>query len=372
MGYEVGMGLRSVGVEEELLLVHPDSGQALSVASAALQKVPIGASQQDEEGLTSELTQEQIETATRPCTSLEQLGVEIRRWRLAAAKAAEASGAQVAALATPPLPIRPTITSSPRYRRMVDEFGLTAQQQLTCGCHIHVDIDSDEEGVAVLDRIRGWLPSLLALSANSPFWQGEDSGYASFRAQVWNRWPTAGPTELFGCAKTYRATVDAMVDSGTLLDEGMVYFDARLSPQHPTLEIRVADVCLLPDDAVLLAALVRALVDTAADAWRAGEPPTSLRLELLRLSAWRASRSGIDGDLLNLTGRPAAPNEVLRTLIEHVRPALHKTNELDTVEDLLATLLQRGNGANAQREIYRRTACLPDVVSYAVHHTTGS
>lgn len=362
---------RHVGVEEELLLVHPETGQALAVASAALDKVPDGAGGPEEGGLTSELTREQIETATRPCTSLETLGAELRRWRLAAATAAEASGAQVAALATPPLPVRPSITSSPRYRHMVDEFGLTAQQQLTCGCHVHVQIESEEEGVGILDRIRGWLAPLLALSANSPFWQGEDSRYASFRAQVWKRWPSAGPTELFGSAETYRATVQAMINSGALLDEGMIYFDARLSATHPTVEIRVADVCLLPDDAVLLAALARALVDTAATAWRAGEPPVPLRVELLRLAAWRASRSGIDGDLLGLTGRPVPTKQVLRTLIQHVGPALRAAGECDLVEDLLTAVLRRGNGANAQRRTYRRTAHLPDVVRDAVRCTTG-
>ncbi|MGH3913109.1 MAG: glutamate--cysteine ligase, partial [Pseudonocardiaceae bacterium] len=275
----------------------------------------------------------------------------------------------VAALATAPLPVQPSITATPRYRRLVEEFGLTAQQQLTCGCHVHVEIDSAEEGVAILDRIRGWLPPLLALSANSPFWQGADTGYASFRSQVWARWPSAGSTEVFGSAEAYHATVQTMIDSGTILDEGMVYFDARLSRQHPTLEVRVADVCLLPDDAVLLAALVRGLADTAARAWRAGEPPTPLRVELLRLAAWRAGRSGLDGDLLGPTGKPVSPAEIVRALIQHVSPALDESGDLDVVEELATTLLQRGNGANIQRDVYRKTGHLPDVVKSAVQST---
>lgn len=221
----------------------------------------------------------------------------------------------------------------------------------------------------MMDRIRGWLSPLLALSANSPFWQGVDSGYASFRSQVWGRWPSAGPTELFGSAENYRDTVLAMLDSRTILDENMVYFDARLSSQQPTLEVRVADVCLLSEDAVLLGALVRALVDTAARAWRAGEPPTALRVEQLRLAAWRAGRSGLDGELLNGTGRPLPAVEVLHTLIQHVRSALQESGELDVVQDLVTAVLRRGNGANAQRRIYRATERLSDVVNYAVKQT---
>ena len=158
---------------------------------------------------------------------------------------------------------------------MAEAFGLTAHEQLTCGCHVHVELSSADEGVAVLDRLGPWLAVLLALSANSPFWQGLDSSYASFRYQVWGRWPSSGPTEPFGTAEAYRETVQQMVGTGTLLDTGMVYFNARLSERYPTIEIRIADVCLRADDAVLIAALARALVETEARSWREGRPPAA-------------------------------------------------------------------------------------------------
>lgn len=361
------MLVRSVGVEEELLLVDPDCGQALPLSAAVLRDAPEGSG----EALTSELTRQQIETNTRPCASLEELASEVRRWRRAAGEAAEGRGARVAALATSPLPVDPSISSSPRYQRMVDEFGATAEEQLTCGCHVHVQIDSESEGVGVLDRIRGWLPCLLALSTNSPFWQGRDSGYASFRSQVWGRWPSAGPTELFGSVQTYHATTRAMLESETLLDLGMVYFDARLSRHHPTVEVRIADVCLLADDAVLLAALVRALVETAARSWRAGVPPAPVRTEVLRLAGWRAARSGLDGSLVAPPGRPAPAPQVIRSLIDHVRPVLADHGELDIVEDLVSTVLNRGNGTTVQRRIYRASGRLTDVVAHAVKVTAS-
>lgn len=362
------MLVRSVGVEEELLLVDPDSGRALALAAAVLREGVDGGSVTDQV-LTTELMRQQIETNTRPCAKLEELSDEVCRWRRAASVAAEGAGARLAALATSPFPFDPSITASSRYRRIADEFGLTAEEQLTGGCHVHVQIESEPEGVAVLDRIRGWLPCLLALSANSPFWQGRDSGYASFRSQVWSRWPSAGPTELFGSAETYHATTRAMVESGTLLDVGMVYFDARLSGVHPTVEVRVADVCLLADDAVLLAALVRALVETAARSWRAGAPPAPLRSELLRLANWRAGRSGLDGDLVDPTGQPAPAGQVIRHLLDHVRPVLEDHGELENVEGLVTAVLRRGNGATTQRQIYRDSGQLTEVVAHAVNHT---
>ena len=111
----------------------------------------------------------------------------------------------------------------------------------------------------MIDRIAAWLPLLLALSSNSPFWQGHDTGYASFRTVIWGLWPTAGPSGPFGDAAGYDAAVADLVRSGAALDVGMVYFDARLSASYPTVEIRVADVCTDVRDAVLLAALSRAL-----------------------------------------------------------------------------------------------------------------
>jgi glutamate---cysteine ligase / carboxylate-amine ligase len=278
----------------------------------------------------------------------------------------------VAALATSPLPAKLSITPDPRYRKMVDRFGLTAEEQLTCGCHIHVEVGSDEEGVAVLDHIRGWLPVLLALSGNSPFWQGEDTGYVSFRSQVWSRWPSAGPTELFGSAANYHATVRTMIESGTLVDEGMVYFDARLSRNFPTVEVRVADVCLHSDDAVLLAGLTRALVETAARAWKADQLPTPVRVELLRLANWRAARSGLDGSLIAPPGGPVPAQGVVRALIEHLTPALADLGDYDTVQELTGAVFGRGNGSTLQRDACRRGGSLAEVVAFAVTRTAGA
>ena len=112
--------------------------------------------------------------------------------------------------------------------------------------HVHVAIDSDEQGVAVIDRIAPWLPVLVAIAANSPFHEGEDTGYASWRSESWGAWPSAGGTEQFGSLAGYREACRFLMESGAALDEGMLYFPARLSPDNPTVEVRVADVCTDP------------------------------------------------------------------------------------------------------------------------------
>ena len=362
------MNSRSVGVEEEFLLVEPGTGRPKAVAGTVLQAAGRAAGSD----LEAELQQQQLETNSRPCQSLDDLHRELRRCRTAAATAAGRAGARVAALGTSPVSVEPRPVRTSRYERMAEAFGLTAHEQLTCGCHVHVEVSSADEGVAVLDRAGPWLAVLLALSANSPFWQGLDSSYASFRYQVWGRWPGSGPTEPFGTAQAYRETVQQMVGTGTLLDTGMVYFNARLSERYPTIEVRISDVCLHADDAVLIAALVRALVETEARSWRDGRPVERPRTELLRLAAWRASRSGLDAALLNpVTGLPEQARIVVHMLLDHCRDALAEAGEADTVTELLTALLARGNGASFQRAAYRRSGRLSDVISNAVHVTEG-
>ncbi len=364
------MNPRSVGVEEELLLVEPETGQPRAVAGMVLQEAR-RAAEADADSLEFELQQQQLETNSRPCHSLDELHREVRRCRAVAATAAAKAGAQVAALATSPVIVEPELVSSHRYQRMSEAFGLTAHEQLTCGCHVHVEISSDDEGVAVLDRIGPWLATLLALSANSPFWQGQDSSYASFRYQAWGRWPSSGPTEPFGSAQRYHQTLQQMERTRTLLDTGMVYFDARLSEHYPTIEIRIADVCLQADDAVLLAALTRALVETGARAARDGKPVPPTRTELLRLARWRASRSGLEQDLLDpMTGLPEEATTVIGLLLGHCRDALADAGETEVVRELLAALLARGNGAAFQRAAYRQSGRLADVVTSAVAATS--
>ena len=371
--------MRTVGVEEELLLVDAESGRPLSVAAQTLRYAaeaaePADATSDEVPGgsLEHELQQQQVETDTVPHTDMTALADDVRAWRDHAITAARRAGARVIAAGTSPLPAGTAIVGKPRYLQMVEHFGLTTTEQLTGGCHVHVSIESDDEGVRVLDRIRGWLPVLLALSANSPFWQAEDTKYESFRSQAMVRWPTAGPTEMFGTAEGYRETVASMVGSGAILDEGMVHFDARLSHHYPTVEIRVADVCADAADTVLVAALTRGLVDTAAAEWRAGEEPLPLSVSMLRLMGWQAGRFGITGDLIDpRTSKPRPARKIVADLVDHVRDALRENGDEALVEEQIEQIFARGNGAMRQRAMLEKTGQLSDVVAELARVTAG-
>jgi len=357
------MGERRFGVEEELLLVDSETGHARGVSGGLLADAPV-------DSVQHELHQEQIETDTAAVLTLTEMRREIGRLRKQAAAAAERIGVRLAALATSPQPVAPHVTPDRRYERMVELYRVTAAEQLSCGMHVHVQTESPDEAVGVLDRIGPWLAVLLALSTNSPFWQGEDTGYQSYRTQAWSRWPAAGPTGVFGSPANYRSVLEKMLATGTLLDEGMLYFHARLGRDLPTVEIRIADVCLYADDALLLAALTRALVDTAAREWRADLTAPLIPTEVLTLAAWRASRSGLTGELVHpRTGTPSPAWDVVTTLRRHIQDSLDDAGDTDIVDALLGQLRGRGTGADAQRTAYRRHASLAEVVRDAVRRT---
>ena len=368
--------VRTVGVEEEFLLMDERAPNAPPAASRVLRIARHGATagRRGDDllrgSLVHELQEQQVESNSSPHSDMAALEADLVSWRTHAAAAARRAGVRLVASGTSPIPVVPEQVHTERYDRMASQFGIVAREQLTCGCHVHVSVESADEAVGVLDRIRVWLPVLLALSANSPFWQGQDTDYASFRWQVLGRWPGSGPSDVHGSAEKYRDLVDRMVATGVLLDAGMVYFDARCSATYPTVEIRVADVCLRVGDAVLIAALARGLVEVAARQWADGVPPAEVPTTLLRLATWRAARWGTSEQLLDpLTSCPRPAWDVVAQLVEHVRPALELTDDLDLVGERIAQVRARGNGAIRQREVLRGSGQLGDVVVALVRDT---
>jgi carboxylate-amine ligase len=357
---------RTVGVEEEFLLVQA-AGTLLSDQGPELAEALDARSDGQFE---HELKREMAELATAPHTSLRALEDELQLRRRELAGAAEARRIRLAATATSPVDVHARTTRDPRYERMTDLFGRVARLQLTCGMHLHVAITSPDEGVAVADRLRPWLAVLIALTANSPFADGEDTGYASYRSILWGQWPSAGSTEAFGDLAGYEAARSALIRSGAALDDGMIYFDARLSARFPTLEVRVSDVCMQVEDAVTVAGLVRAMVTTAAADAQAGRPVASVRAELARAAAWRAAREGVDGQLVDTgAGTPVPAWDLVGALVQWVSPALAEAGDATRVTAGLATLRRRGTGARQQRELLAAAGTFEGLVDGVVART---
>jgi glutamate---cysteine ligase / carboxylate-amine ligase len=356
---------RTFGVEEEFLLVDPGDGHVVERAAAVLREVRDGHDLVDHE-----LLAHMVETRTEPCTDMADAREQLVKARRLVGQAAREVGVAAAATGTAPFAVGDVeVSPKDRYRDMVNEFGAIARAAGTCGMHVHVGIESREEGIGIIDRLRPWLPVVLALSVNSPYAEGRDSGYASWRSQVWGRWPTAGATELFGDPATYDALVGALEVAGAARDAGMVYFEARLADAQPTVEVRVADVCTDPDDALVVAATVRAVATTAAAEWQAGTPPRPWRSELLRAAAWRAGRYGLAGTLVHPVEAGLAPaRQVLQCLVARMRPALEAAGDLELVNAGFERLLG-ATGAARQRAAFERTGRLEGVVADLVSRT---
>ncbi|MEW1906339.1 MULTISPECIES: glutamate--cysteine ligase [unclassified Streptomyces] len=340
----------TIGVEEEYLLLDPDTCLPVPLgdqvrASAGLQPLVEGSEVQ------SELLQAQVEVATPVCTDLEEVGGHLLRLRHALGMAAEKNGCLLAACATAPYreaaPV--PVTRKARYLAMSSQAPQLVAEQLVNGMHVHAAVPDREMGVAVLSRIRVWLPVLVAMSANSPLWDGGDTGFASWRTVIFGRWPVSGPPPRFTSLADHEERVQSLLDTGIIADTGQLYWQARLSDRYPTVEVRCADVQLRADEAVMFAGIVRALVATAINEEKAGMPLPDCSPELLQASNWHAARHGLSGLLVDPEGRSRRAGDVMCALLEHITPALDESGDTREVTSLLHRLLQEGTSADRQR-----------------------
>ncbi|MFI9645352.1 glutamate--cysteine ligase [Streptomyces sp. NPDC052040] len=342
--------MTTVGVEEEYLLIDPVTGRLVPRGEKVRARAGLASSVSDEE-IQPELLQAQIEVATPVCATLEEAGGHLLRLRHAVAEAARACGCRVMAGGTPPpaeeLPV--PVTDRARYREMQRQAPQLVAEQLVNGMHVHVAVPDRETGVEVLNRLRAWLPTLTAMSANSPLWEGHDTGFASWRTIVFDRWPVSGVPPLFADAADYDRRVGRLLATGVISDPGQLYWQARLSESYPTVEIRCLDVQLRADDAVMFTGLIRALADTAVRDAAAGGPAPGGEAEFVRAAMWQAARHGLSGDLIDPGGvrRPAA--DVVGGLLERAGPALDAYGDTRLVTSLVTRLLERGTGAELQR-----------------------
>jgi carboxylate-amine ligase len=358
---------RTVGVEEEFLLFASQSTRLVPVGEAVAEE----AAERSEGQFEHELKREQAELGTRPHRDLDELEEELRLRRSELAGSASERNVRLAALATCPVEEVHSLTPDERYHRMSETFGRVSRLQLTCGQHVHVGIESPEEGVAVVDRIAPWLAVLVALSANSPYLAGQDSGYASYRTLLWGQWPSTGLGDPFGDVATYRAATHALLTSGAALDDGMLYLDARLSTRFPTVEIRVADVTPYAEDAVTVAALCRAMVEAAARDWRDAQAAPRHRGEALRAARWRAARYGLGDCLYDVQADALVPAwELVERLVSWAGSAVSRADRRRILEGL-ERIRARGNGADLQRRSFAASGDLADVVSTVVGRTAG-
>nr|WP_203775562.1 glutamate--cysteine ligase [Actinoplanes nipponensis] len=363
-------GLLTLGVEEEYLLVDAQGSHAVEAVELVFDHL----GEDIRDSVQHEFVRSQIEMASPPQLELRDLAAAMTRLRAGLAEAAERAGARLVAVGASPGPgAGSRVVDTPRYHRMRERFGDLSPGAGLNGMHVHVSVPDPETGVQVLNHLRPWLPILQAATANSPFFDGRDTGYASWRSMLWERWPTVGPTPYLESHEQYETMISDLVASGAMLDEGMLYWYARLSANYPTVEIRMGDVCPTPDDAMLLAALARALVATVLREVRDGRRAPDVPHPLLMAAHWRAAHDGLEGLNIDMATREPRPAwKLMRQLFDYVRPELERHGDLEMTTVLLGRLRAHGSGAARQRSVLAQRGSVDAVVDWLAATTRGA
>ncbi|MGH3863194.1 carboxylate-amine ligase, partial [Actinokineospora sp.] len=338
----------TLGVEEEFLLVDAGTGLPVPRAETVLARV------RAEPGPTlwhAELFQTQVEAATGVCCSLDEIAAQIVAGRRLLTRAASTLGVRVVATGVPALgDALPERTAGSRFAAIDGVYTGLVRDYQACGCHVHVGVPDRETAVGVLNHIAPWLPTLLALSVNSPLRYGRDQGYQSWRAVEQSRFPGSGLPPWFRSAAEYDRTVERLVECGVLVDDRMSFWFARLSSHLPTVELRAADTTVEAWESVLQAALSRALVRTAVEDLAAGREGPRLDSRVAAAAVWSAARYGVDGPAVHpVDGVLVTGHRMMAELLARVSPALEDEGDLDFVRVAWSLLRLRGTGTELQR-----------------------
>ncbi|OBF30518.1 hypothetical protein A5724_23595 [Mycobacterium sp. ACS1612] len=349
----------TIGVEEEYHLIDPVTAELHALSGQFTTN----------EYVTSELQATQLEIATPVCDTLTELRHELAKARQAAGELAGHSGAAILATGTHPFAHWQDLerVALPRYDTMADRFGALADRQNICGLHVHVSVPDLATALTIMNRVRPYVSALAALTSSSPFHEGSDTGFASFRTMCWSMWPTSGMPPVLRSVDEYQQLVADLTAAGVIDDASTLYWDVRPSIRYPTLEFRAADVCMNIDDAILHAGLVRSLVRTLAQ--RSQTP--ALSDASITAARWRAARYGIRGDLCDPNSGAIMPAPlVIRRVIAQLEPDLREHGEFDLIGEAVARVFERGTSADRQRaEFVRSHHDLRHVVRFAARAT---
>jgi len=343
--------MTGIGIEEEFLLVDPRTGVSCPRAEAVLERHRICCPLPDGAAVHRELRPTQIEAATGVCDTADELYEHLTAGRRTLAEAAAGEDCAILAAGTPPR------RSPERDYDAVDRFGKVdalyagvVKAYEACGCHVHIGVPDRETAVAVVNHLGEWLPTLLALSGNSPFEGGRDTGYESWRMVEQSRFPGSGIAPYFVDAAAYEEQVGKLVDCGVLVDENQTFWLARPSARWPTVEVRAADTASTVDEAVLQGLLTRALVRTALAELDHGVEAAPLDPQIAAAAVWSAARHGLSGPAVDpVAGKPVPVGDRVAALLARTRQALEDTGDADLVRALLGRLEREGTGAERQR-----------------------
>jgi carboxylate-amine ligase len=358
----------TIGIEEEYQTIDPETRDLRShIHAEIIEKGRMLLAEQ----VKPEMHQSVVEIGTNVCENIKQAKEEIRNIRRQMVDLARQNGLRIAAGGTHPFAewARQEIHPDPRYQTIVEDLKMVARANLIFGLHVHIGVEDHETAIQIMNSARYFLPHLLALSSNSPFWQGMETGLKSYRCKVFDKFPRTNIPDLYHSWSEFKNYVDLLIKTGCIDNAKKIWWDIRPHPHFPTLEFRVCDMPMRLDESIAIAALCQAII---AKLYKIHEKNQSFRhysRALIMENKWRAARYGLDGNLIDF-GKQTEVRE--RALILEILDFVD-----DVVDDLgsrveimyIHRILEDGTGADRQLHVYRETGDFKQVVDYMISET---
>ena len=354
----------TLGIEEELMIVHGEGYDLVNAIETLLEDAPAG-------DIKPELMESVLEISTDPCRSTAEAGEQLRALRAQVRATAARSGLTIGSSGTHPFAMweDQRIVGRDRYRDIISALRFVARQELIFGMHVHVGVDGPDKAIHVADGMRVHVPVLLALSCNSPFWRADVTGLHSTRTPIFRAFPRVGVPPAYGTWRSYADQIDFMVRSGVMEDYTYLWYDVRPHPRLGTVEVRVCDSQTRIEHTLGLAALIQAMVKELCEHFDAGVALSDYPWQMLDENKWLAARHGLDASLVDLpgSGRVSA-RDLAERLLDRLRP---HAEELGSAAELqgIADLLRGGTGSERQRKVYEANHDLHEVMKEIVEAT---
>jgi glutamate---cysteine ligase / carboxylate-amine ligase len=358
----------TIGIEEEYQTVDPVSRDLRShIHAEIIEKGKLLL----QERVKSEMHQSVVEVGTSVCGGIKEAKTEIKKLRRDMITLARENGLRLASAATHPFADwrMQEITPGERYAHIVEDMQLVARANLIFGLHVHIGVEDREIAIHMMNHARYFLPHILALSTNSPFWMGMDTGLKSYRCKVFDKFPRTNIPDYFPSWGEYENFVKLLIKTKCIDNAKKIWWDIRPHPFFDTLEFRVADIPMRLDETIALAALIQATIAKLYKLYSANQGFRLYRRALIMENKWRAARYGLDGKLVDFgKQKEVSARDLVMEYLEFVDDVV---DELDSREELnyIHKILEMGTGADRQLRVFRETGDLKKVVDYIIEET---
>ena len=357
----------TLGVEEEYMVIDPHTRELTSHD----QKIVELASHVLKDRVKAEMHQAVVEVGTGICKDVDEARQEIRQLRKLVSEVAGGLNLKIGAAGTHPFSHWSTqlITPNPRYDEIVNEMQEAARSNLIFGLHVHVGIADKNMAIHIMNSVRYFLPHVYALSSNSPFWEGRNTGFKSFRTKVFDKFPRTGLPDYFNDWDDFKNYINILIKTNCIDNAKKIWWDVRVHPFFDTIEFRICDVPMLIEETMAITAIFQALVVKLYKLRLQNMNFIMYNRALINENKWRASRYGIDGKLIDFGKQVELDTRsLILELLEFVDDVVDELGSRESI-NYVHTILKNGTGADRQLKIYQQTGKMESVVDYIMEQT---